>query len=69
MVAAEEAAKHVGEYKVAIASGHEAREKQAIDKADLDLAVQTLDEHTIKRPLRRDHHQADEGPRRERPGE
>ena len=51
MVAAEEAAKHVGEYKVAIASSHEAREKQAIDKADYDLAVQTLDEHTIKAPF------------------
>jgi RND family efflux transporter MFP subunit len=50
MVAAEEAAKHVGEYKVAIASEQEAREKQAIDRAEYDLAVQTLDEHTIKAP-------------------
>lgn len=51
MVSAEDVAKHEGEYKVAIASTHEAKEKNAIDKADLDLAVQTLDEHTIKAPF------------------
>jgi RND family efflux transporter MFP subunit len=52
MVAAEEVAKHVGEYKVSVAASREAREKQAIDKADLDLAVQTYEEHTIRAPFR-----------------
>lgn len=51
MVAAEEAAKHQGELKVAVASKQEATEKQAIDRAELDLAVQTLEEHTIKAPF------------------
>jgi RND family efflux transporter MFP subunit len=51
MVAAEEVAKHEGELKVATAAAKEAREKTAIDKADLDLAVQTFDEHEIKAPF------------------
>ncbi len=50
MVAAEEVAKHLGEYKVALASSQEAAEKHAIDRSDLDLAQQALDEHTIRAP-------------------
>ena len=33
------------------------------------LAEQALEEHTIRRPVRRDRHRADEEPRRERPGQ
>jgi RND family efflux transporter MFP subunit len=51
MVSDEDVAKHEGEYKVAVASTREATEKIEIDKADLDLAVQTYDEHTIKAPF------------------
>jgi RND family efflux transporter MFP subunit len=51
MVAAEEVAKHEGEYKVATASAQEAGENRGIAKAEQDLAQQTLDEHTIKAPF------------------
>jgi RND family efflux transporter MFP subunit len=51
MVAAEEQAKHQGEYKVAVASIKEAKEKRKIDEAELALAVQTLEEHIIRAPF------------------
>ena len=38
-------------------------------KAELDLAEQTLDEHTIIAPFDGDRHRAAEEPRRERPGQ
>ena len=47
----------------------EAQENRGIAKAELDLAKQTLDGAHDRRPLRRDRHQADEEPRRERPGQ
>jgi RND family efflux transporter MFP subunit len=51
MVAAEELAKHEGELKVASAAAKEAEENRGIAKAELDLAVQTHDEHEIKAPF------------------
>ena len=65
MVSAEEIAKAEGELEVAEAQLHEAKENQEIAKAELDLAQQTLDEHTILRTVRWDHHQANEESRRE----
>ncbi len=50
MVSAEDVAKAVGELKAASAMVKEAQENQGIAKAELDLAKQTLDEHTIKAP-------------------
>ena len=51
MVSAEDVAKAEGELKVADAMVNEAKENQAIAKAELDLAKQTLDEHTIVAPF------------------
>ncbi len=51
MVSAEDVAKAEGELKVADAQVLEAKENRAIADADLKLAVQTLDEHTIKAPF------------------
>jgi RND family efflux transporter MFP subunit len=51
MVSAEEAAEHEGEYRVADAARQEAKENQAIAKADLDLAERTLKEHMIVAPF------------------
>jgi RND family efflux transporter MFP subunit len=51
MVAAEELAKHEGELKVAAAAAKEAQENRGIAQAELDLAQQTYDEHTIKAPF------------------
>jgi multidrug efflux pump subunit AcrA (membrane-fusion protein) len=51
MVSAEEVAEHEGEYRVADAARQEAEENRAIAKADLALAVQTSDEHTIVAPF------------------
>jgi RND family efflux transporter MFP subunit len=50
-VSAEDCAKADGELKVAEAMVKEARENRAIAGADLALAVQTLDEHTIRAPF------------------
>ncbi len=52
MVSAEECAEHEGELRVADAAKKEATENQAIAKADLDLAVQTLKEHIIVAPFK-----------------
>jgi RND family efflux transporter MFP subunit len=51
MVSAEEIAKAEGELEVAEAQLHEAIENQEIAKAELNLAQQTLDEHTIVAPF------------------
>ena len=51
MVSAEEVAKHEGEYKAALASAKEAEENRGIAKAEHDVAVQTLEEHTIRAPF------------------
>jgi RND family efflux transporter MFP subunit len=51
MVSKEEIAKAEGELKVAEASLHEAKENQEIAKAELDLAKQALEEHTILAPF------------------
>ncbi len=51
MVSAEEMAEHEGEMQVADAARHEADENHEIAKAELDLAVQTLKEHTIVAPF------------------
>jgi RND family efflux transporter MFP subunit len=51
MVAAEEVAKAEGELKVAVAELIEASENQGIAKAELNLAEQTLREHTIVAPF------------------
>ncbi len=51
MVSAEEMAEHEGEMRVADAAQHEADENREIAKAELDLAEQTLKEHTIVAPF------------------
>ena len=51
MVSKEEIAKAEGELEVAVAQLHEAVENQEIAKAELDLAQQTLNEHTIVAPF------------------
>ena len=51
MVSAEDVAKAEGELKVAEAQIHEAKEQKAVAKAELDLAKQTLKEHTIVAPF------------------
>jgi RND family efflux transporter MFP subunit len=51
MVSAEDVAKAIGEWKAATASIKEADENRKIAKAELDLAQQTLDEHTITAPF------------------
>jgi RND family efflux transporter MFP subunit len=51
MVSAEEQAEHEGEMRVADAARHEAVENQEIAKAELDLAVETLNEHNIVAPF------------------
>jgi RND family efflux transporter MFP subunit len=51
MVSAEDVAKADGELKVAEAQLKEAKENRGIAKADLELAVQTLKEHTIVSPF------------------
>jgi RND family efflux transporter MFP subunit len=51
MVSAEDVAKAEGELKVADAQLKEAGENQEIAKADLELAEQTLREHTIVAPF------------------
>jgi RND family efflux transporter MFP subunit len=51
MVSAEDVAKDEGEFKMAEAQIKEALENQKFAKADLDLAIQALEEHTIKSPF------------------
>jgi RND family efflux transporter MFP subunit len=51
MVSAEDVAKAQGELKVADAQVHEAKENRGIADADLQLAKQTLIEHTIVAPF------------------
>jgi RND family efflux transporter MFP subunit len=51
MVSAEDVAKAVGEYKAATAMVKEAGENIKIATAELDLAKQTLAEHTITAPF------------------
>ena len=51
MVSAEDVAKAEGELKAATATIKEARENRKIAQAELDLAVQTLNEHEIKAPF------------------
>ena len=51
MVSAEEMAKEEGELKVADAMTKEAKEQQAAAKAELALAEQILEEHTIRAPF------------------
>lgn len=51
MVSAEDVAKAEGELKVAAAQTKEAEEQQAVAKADLALARQALEEHTIVSPF------------------
>jgi RND family efflux transporter MFP subunit len=51
MVSAEDVAKALGEWEVALASIKEAEENRKIAKAELDLALQTYDEHTVKAPF------------------
>ena len=51
MVSAEDVAKAEGELKVAEAQVKEADENRGIAKAELDLAKQTLKEHTIVAPF------------------
>jgi RND family efflux transporter MFP subunit len=50
-VSAEDFAKDEGEFKVAVAQTKEAEEQQAVAKAELDLAKQALEEHTIVSPF------------------
>lgn len=51
MVSAEDVAKALGEWEVATASIQEAEENRKIAKAELELAQQTYDEHTITAPF------------------
>ena len=51
MVSAEDVAKAEGELKVAVAQIQEAEENREIAEAELDLAKQTLEEHTIVAPF------------------
>ena len=51
MVSAEDMAKDEGELKVADAMTKEAEEQQAAAKAELKLAEQILEEHTIRSPF------------------
>jgi RND family efflux transporter MFP subunit len=51
MVSAEDVAKAEGELKVAEAQLHEAEENVGIAGAELALAVQTLEEHTVRAPF------------------
>jgi RND family efflux transporter MFP subunit len=51
MVSAEDVAKAEGEFKVGVAQVHEAKENRDIAQADLNLAKQTLLEHTIVAPF------------------
>src|SRR5262249_24539485 len=51
MVSAEDVAQAEGELKVAEAQIHEAKEQQAVAKAELALAQQVLREHTIVAPF------------------
>lgn len=51
MVSAEDVAKAEGEFKAATASIKEARENRSIAQAELELAKQTYDEHTIRAPF------------------
>ncbi len=51
MVSAEDVAKAEGEYKVAVAMEKEAVENQGIADAEMRLAIQTLEEHTIRAPF------------------
>jgi len=51
MVSAEDVAKNEGEYKAAVAMKKEAIENQGIAGAELELAIQTLKEHTIVAPF------------------
>jgi RND family efflux transporter MFP subunit len=51
LVSAEEVAEHEGEMRVADAARKEADENHEIAKAELDLAVQTMKEHTIVAPF------------------
>jgi len=51
MVSAEDVAKAHGELKVASAMIKEAVENQAIAQAEYDLALQALEEHTIRAPF------------------
>jgi RND family efflux transporter MFP subunit len=51
MVSAEDVAKAVGELEVATASIKEAQENRKIAQAEVDLAQQTLNEHTITAPF------------------
>ena len=51
MVSAEDVAKHEGELRSPMPQRQEAEENRGIAKADLDLAMQTLDEHTIVAPF------------------
>jgi len=51
MVSKEEMAKAEAEVKVADAMAHEAVEQRELNKADLHLAEQALDEHTIRAPI------------------
>ena len=67
-VSKEEQSKAEAEVNVAEAMMIEAEEKVELDKADLKLAEQALDEHTIRAPVRRRGHPADEEPGRERSG-
>ena len=69
MVSAEDVAKAEGELKVADAQIKEAEENRGIAEAELDLAKQHARRAHDRRPVRRDRHQADEEPRRERPGQ
>jgi RND family efflux transporter MFP subunit len=51
LVSAEDVAKAEGEYKASRAMVKEAQENRKIAQAELNLAGQTLDEHTIKAPF------------------
>jgi RND family efflux transporter MFP subunit len=51
MVSQEEMRKAEAEVKVAAAMAREAREQQALNQAELALAQQALEEHTIKAPF------------------
>jgi RND family efflux transporter MFP subunit len=51
MVSAEDMAKDEGEFKMAEAQIKEALENQKFAKADLDLAIQALEEHIIRSPF------------------
>jgi RND family efflux transporter MFP subunit len=50
MVSKEEMAKAEAEVKVADAMAHEAAEQRELNKADLNLATQAVEEHTIRAP-------------------